>query len=456
MGREAIKISEKAFTGYEAFEKIYNYKAALEKGLTPEQAGAIARRAGIPKPGVGGKWSLAMEVWFPWTRVHIQGTRATYDMLRDPTLRRGFATRFMLTEAAPRVAKVAIGAGVVAGALSWLIGDNEDKDDGVMAEFFRRVSPYKMALDDTVPLYFYDARTGKVHYLWEFTSGKSIPKHYEAVSLRIPASEEGRLWGILLYNTMISAPGAKEKLSRPGEGFVSNLGNWAANYAAPGISPIIETGVNLKDMILLGRNPKDAYRNQPAANQGMFDAGGMDRAQAIAGYTLNQLGSVGELGGVMAANFGLLDERALNALSKRLPGDLRAWNERIPFIKTALSHDNYAQYREEKIPELEEQRIRAKARLAMPTEVRGLYDFYYRNLNRKDKLTQSEKFQFQAASAFVNNVWGDLPNTNSYYAKAAHAVSKDGSSAAKETLQRDLLNASAPHLTAFKNARAKK
>lgn len=454
LGRQGVILSEKVFTGYEAFEKIYNYKAALEAGLSRDQATAIARRAGIPKPGVGGKWGTLMEVFFPWTRVHVQGTRATYDMLRDPNLSKGFAARFALTEAMPRVAKVAVGTGVVSGAIKWALSDDEDKDDGVMAEFFRRVSPYKMALDDTVPLYFYDPRSGKVHYLWEFKKGSAVPKHFEAVSLRIPASEEGRLWGTLLYNSMIAAPGADDKMGKPGESFVTHMGNWMKNYAAPGVSPVIETGDNLIDMIALGRNPKDSYRNQPAANEQLFDAGGTERAEAIAGYVLNQMGSVGELAGVMAANFGLLDERALNALSRRLPGDYKQWNEKVPFLKTAIAHDNYAQYRDEKIPQIEEDKLRAKARLLMSEDVRGLYDYYYRNLKRQDKLTDSEKYQFDAAANFVNKIWGDLTNTNSYYAKSAHAVGPDGSREAKETLKRDLNSAAAHNIAVFKEYRA--
>lgn len=452
-GRKIGEGFEKLFSGYEAFEKIYSYHAALAKGLTAEQATAIGRRSGIPKPGVGGKWSFAMEVFLPWTRVHIQGARATFDMLRDPNLRAGFATRFLLTEALPRVAKYAIATGVVTGGVMWLMRDDEDKSDPVMPEVMRRVSPYKMALDDIVPLMLYDARKGDYHYFWDYTKGADIPKHFEVVSLRLPASEEGRLWGVLLYNLLISTPEGKEKAGRPGKGIVENVSEWAFNYMLPGVSPVIEWTGDAKEM-LMGRNPNDSYRGQPAMNPKLFDAGGVDRAQAIAGYTLNQLGSVGELGGVLAANLGLLDERALNSLSQRIATDKRSWEEKVPFLKTAVSHDNYGQYREEKGAELAEDRIRAKARLLMSGETRALYDFYYKNLNRKNKLSESESEQFELARDFVQNIWGTLttggePNPDSFYSKAAHAVSDDGSSQAKETVKRDLDNAAAGHIANF-------
>jgi hypothetical protein len=331
---------------------------------------------------------------------------------------------------------------------------DEDKNDSVMAEVMRRVSPYKMALDDVVPLMLYDARKGEYHYFWNYKRGADIPKHFEVVSLRLPASEEGRLWGVALYNMMVSAPGAKEKLGRPGQGAVENMGGWAVNYLAPGVSPIIETSTALKDMVLLGRNPQDPYRGQPAANPKLFDAGGVDRAQAIAGYTMNQLGSPGELAGILAANFGLLDDRALAALNQRLESDKRPWDEKIPFLRTAVSHDNYAQYREEKGAQIAENQLRAKARLVMSDDVRMLYDFYYRNVDRQNKLTETELDQFEVAKDFVKNIWGSLtiegePDPDSFYSKAAHASSKDGSRQAKETVRRDLNAAASGHIANF-------
>jgi len=288
----------------------------------------------------------------------------------------------------------------------------------------------------------------------EFKNGKSVPSHYEAVSLRIPASEEGRLWGTLLYNSMMSAPGVHDKMGRPGDTLVSSLGGWAVNYMMPGVSPLITTASNLKDMVFQGRNPKDSYRNQPAANDKLFQAGGIERAQAIAGYTLNQLGSAGELAGVIAANFGLLDERALNAISTRMPGDYRAWNQKLPFLKTAISHDNYAQYRAEQIPKLEEQNVRAKARLVMSDSVRGLYDFYYQNLNRKAHLNPSELAQFEQATRFVQDLWGDLKERDKFYSRAAHAAGPDGSRQSRDTVRRQLDAAAAPTLASFKAERA--
>jgi hypothetical protein len=271
------------------------------------------------------------------------------------------------------------------------------------------------------------------------------------VSFRVPASEEGRLWGTLLYNTLISVPGAKEKLSRPGEDIFSNTAKWGANYLFPGVSPAITTTKNLEQMILEGKNPEDPYRGQPSANKQLFDAGGVDRAQAIAGYTLNELGGPGEIAAVMAMNFGVLDKRAGDALKKRLALDKTPLVERVPLAKNMFSFDNYADYRTQKIAELEEKQLRARARLVMSDSVRGLYDYYWRNSGRKD-LTPDDRRRLGAASYFVNRIWGDLQNPNSFYARAAHAAGPDGSNGAKATVKRDLDAASAAVLARFSTA----
>ncbi|HEU4344060.1 MAG TPA: hypothetical protein VFU31_21100 [Candidatus Binatia bacterium] len=452
-GQETYKFAEKVFAGYEAFEKIQSYLAAKARGASPEQAVAIGRRAGIPKPGVGGHFSGPMEVFFPWTRVHIQGVRSTLDFLRDPEYRKGFAARFMITEGMPRLLKVGIGLGIASGLVSWLLAPDEDEKDPVMAEVFRRVSPYKMALDDIIPLMLYDPRKGQYHYFNEFKKGSAIPQHYEVVSFRVPASEEGRLWGTLLYNTLVSIPGAKERLARPGEDLLSNTAKWAGNYLLPGISPAITTTRNLEKMILEGKNPEDPYRGQPSANKQLFDAGGVDRAQAIAGYTLNELGGPGEIAAVMAMNFGVLDPRAADALKKRLAMDKTPLPERVPLAKNMFSYDNYAQYRTEKMAELEENQLRARARLVMSDSVRGLYDYYWKNIERKKSLTPEELNKLSAAAYFVNHLWGNLNNPDSFYARAARSAGPDGSKQSRETVRRDLDQAAAPALARFSGRR---
>jgi len=446
--KEIGNFLDRAFTTYEAFEKIYNYYAALEGGLAEHTASAIAQRGGIPRPGVAGKWSSAAEIMFPWTRVKFQGLRSTYQMMRDPRFRKGFATRFALFEALPRMAKVLTGIGLAGAAISWLMRKDEDKEDPVSGEVARRVSPYKMALDDVVPFVFYDSRTGKYHPFWKFKRGKDVPKHFEVVSLRIPSSEEGQTFGNALYNAMISMPGVRDKLGKPGQDLVNSLGDAAKSFG-PELSPIITSTSDLMKMILSGHNPDDPWKGSPSANPQLFDAGGTDRAQAIAGYIMNKAGGPGEAAGILAANAGLLDERALQALSYRIEGDKRPWTEKFPFLTTAVAHDNYGQYREEKTQKLSEIKERAQARLVMPGELTKFYDFYYRNLNRQDKLDPHDSMRFRVASIFVNDIWGSSKDVGTFYNSAMHAVGPDGSKQAKETVRRDMMNASESLLAAW-------
>lgn len=453
VSRAAFEKLEKWFTGYEAFEKIYNYRAALERGYTHERARALARRGGIPNPGVAGKWHLLMEVFWPWTRVKTQGIRSSAEMLMDPDLRAGYSFRLSTMELFPKILKVVIMGGVMGGLIKWTLSEGEDEDDGVMAEFFRRVSPYKMALEETLPLYFYDPRTGQIHWLTEFRRGKDIPRHYEAVSLRIPASEDGRLFGTLLYNIMVQNPAQIEKMGRPGSGLFASTFEWAGNHLLPGVSPVIKYASNMADMIGRGVNPTDSFRGQPSANPQLFKAGGWDRAQAIAGYTLNQMSTAGDFLAFVLVNFGLLDPRSREVMSRRLPTDYKTLGDKFPFFRSMISHDNYADYRDEKSARILEDTMRSGAQLIMSPEVRALYDFYYKNQKRQDKLTVSERQQFNLSKSFVQNLWGDMTKEGTWYNRAAHAVGPDGSREAKETVKRNLDQAAASLINRFERAR---
>lgn len=448
-GRNSFIQAEKLFAQYEAFEKIMTYHAALKRGFPAKKAIAIAQRGGIPKPGVGGSVSRYIEIPFPWTRVNIQGLRATHDVLRDPELNRGFITRFAITEALPRIIKYATGIGVVNLGILWLIRDDEDKKDPVMAEVMKRISPYKAAMDDTVPLLFYDPVTSQYHYFNEFKSGSEIPERFEVVSLRVPASEEGRLWGTLLYNMLISAPGAKEKLAPGGSDIWENLSNWTVNYFFPGVHPGIEWTGNMWDMVLRGENPEDSFTRAPAANTQLFNAGGKARAEAIAGYTLRQAGEMGEMAALIAMNMGILDPRAIDGLKRRQSGKIPIV-ERMPVIRNMLTYDNYKPWRDQAYAREQDKRIRAKAKLVMSNDVLELYSFYYRNLKNAKNLSGADRIRFNSASYFVNTLWGNLKNPYSYYSKSVAAL--DGSKQARETVRRDLDQIAAGTILRFRNA----
>lgn len=486
MTRQMGGLLERQFMAYEAYAKIYAYNAAKQKGLSESESQAVARVAGIPNPGVMGKWSIPMEVFFPWLRVHIQGIRADLDTMRDPNLNRGFATRVLMFEVLPRVMKVAIGAGLVDGAIKVMKGGGEDTDS-VLAEALRRVSPYKMALDDIIPLAFYDPRNGTYHFFWEFPHGKDVPKHFEVVSQRIASSEQGKLWGTMIYQMLSGMPGAKEKLSRPGYGLKENMWSWLRDYAMVGPNPMFETGLNVGLMSMAGKNPEDSFTGKPAANKELFKGEELvnvnpfptkygpyvsptlgPRGEAIAGYTLQRFGFAGEMAALAAVNLGLLDERTINTLQRKMDGEKASIISKLPVIKSMLSYDNYARYRDEQNADIMEQHLRDKAHLVMSRDVEQLFRTFTLNNGRiheediqTKKITQGDWERFLIARDWSREIWGTTTNrlaqpgsiaeqrANEFYSKALHAVT-EGSPQAKATVRRDLDQASEPYVLRFK------
>lgn len=452
--RLGVEKLNRVFTVLEVLEKIQAYKMAINapgEKYTKSEAEAIARRAGIPKPGVGGHWSIPLEIFLPWTRVHLQGARVDWELVRDPKKRGGFITRFAALELAPRAFKYAIAVGVMKGLLSQILGDDEDPEDPVMAEVYKRISPYKMALDNTVPLALYDPRTGKRYMFWEFKSGASIPKHYEVMSFRIPSSEEGRLWGTLFYNmlTTIGPSGAE----RAGATFPSEMVGWMKNYFLPGVSPVIETAGATFEM-LGGKNPDDPYRGGPSANKQLFDAGwGEGRGQAIFGYLMNQAGGWGQMVATVGVITGAFDPRVRDQLKKRLSDDKTPLTDWFALSRSAITYDNYSSFREEKGANVMEEQIRAKSKMVMSQDVQDLYNFYWRNNDRKDRLDAVDYGRLQAAREFVTKVWGKLDDPDSYYNKAAYAVT-EGSKENRRTVMESMDHAAEPYIAVFKDPEA--
>jgi len=304
-----------------------------------------------------------------------------------------------------------------------------------------------------MPLMLYDPRTGKYHQFTEYKSGSEIPGHLEVFSLRIPASEEGRLWGRLLYDVMsnTSLLGIKDKAGRPGQNVITAIGNWLKDNVIPGINPVIKTGGAIYDMAALGENPEDKFRGQPMANPRMFDAGGMQRLQAGLGATLNQMGGPGE---AMAALLRLagMDRRAFDPSTYRSSDDIESLVQKFPVLKNMFSFDNYAEHRKEANEKLDDQRIRAQAKTLLGDEAGGIYDFYWRNLKRKDKLDQRDKARFDVAKQFVTQIWGDKTAEGSFYNRAAYVSSGEASKQAVETFKRDLATVSAQYVALYRLA----
>lgn len=439
--------AEKLSAALEAIPKIQTYYASLKSGLTEEQSVALAKRAGIPNPGVGGLWSGFLEAFLPWTRVHVQGLRSTINVARDPKLNKHFFARVVTFEMVPRIARYTIASGIVAAALGR--GDDDDSWLASLGEFFRRASPYKQGLDNLIPLGWRDPRTGKFHTLVSTFGMRAsqIPAHWEAVSLRIPSSEEGKLWGSLLWGNL---SGMSKNVARAGSNPLSNTADWALNMALPGVNPTFETVSQQYSLWFRGRNPKDSFRGTPVANQEMFDAGGGARAQANLGALINAGGDMGKAIAVVATGLGM-NPRAFewNARGGEHPAVL----SRAPVTARMFSFDNYSRFRDERNAELDQQKYGARARMVIPDEARELYDYYNKNVGRQKYMDATEMQKFYVARAWKSYVWGNRKQPDRMYSRALSAVMPDGSKEARETVHEDLKRISEPYVLQFRSVK---
>lgn len=480
--RKAFQGFSMAMQSYEAFEKMMHYYAAKEKGMSESKALALGRRGGIPNPTLGGTATGPFEVAFMWTRVHVQGMRITQEILRDPDMRKGFAVRFMMYEMIPRIAMWAIATG---WAYAMLGGDDEEKDKGDLlsaarkavspksayAEAMRRMNPHKMALGNMIPVGYYDPRTGKEHAFSEFDSGEAVPDWYEVRSLRIPSSEEGRLWGALFYNWLIAVDGKGGSMDYARGNAWKNTYQWATNQLLVDVSPpIAMTGV-VGAMTLGDVNPESTFGPFPLANEELFEAGGKDKAQAIAGYVLRNAGGLGEVVAPLMVASGLLDSRAIDPVSKRSHTDKAPTPELLPMGRSVFAHDNYGQYRLDQAEKEASEEQRAKLMLKLPQEIRGMMQFYRRNSSKWKTLDTEGKLKYQYAKEFTEKVWGDRPKreydpaTNEYkqtgqeefsplnmYAKGLMMMQRGASDEAWATWERDLGQMGSIYAAAFASA----
>jgi len=424
LGR-AVEFMKGLTAGYEAFEKIQNYRAAMMKFKDADLAGEIARRGGIPKPGVAGKSSWMIEMAFPWTRVAVQGMRSSRDLAMDPRTRKGYMARHVLFELMPRLINVAIASGIAA----YLIGDDDDdeKDDvtvnlpwtekpvkmSVLQQAYLRMSPNKLGMGDMIPVGFYDPATGELHDMSEYDSGADVPASFEVRSIRMPASEEGRIFGSALYSFLAHLPFEKwsdelENIGRPGTNPVTAAANAIGSTAIPSISPVVNTVKYAAMGAIAGQNPTDEFRGSLVFNERAFDAGGAQRAWAITAGLMNQFGNAGQLTGkavLEAANeLGVesADPKLALGTSRYGFADKPPFSEGNP-LSAMFAHDNYGQIRTELERKEDKTDDRKQAKANMSGEAAQVYDYYYkyRDNLKPGELDETQVRRLQQASGFV-------------------------------------------------------
>ena len=418
-----IETIEKIGALQEAASKILAYRAAkLRPGISEERATELARRSGIPLPGIGGTSSWMIDTIFSWARVNIQGLRSTLDVLKDPELGKEMRARVIALEIIPRLVKYSFASGLVGMAAGGSGGGDDDGIAGTIGEFYRRVSPYKVAIDMVTPLAWYDTRTGKYVPLSATFKMKAsqIPKYWEAVGWRRPSSEEGKLWGSLVYSALSGI--TPSKTGKGGQGVVSAVADWLKNTATPGYNPTIKMGSMIGSLVS-GTNPIDEFRGQPVANRDMYEAGGLSAVQAGVGAILNQAGDAGAIAALALESIGLLPEDATKS-AKSFAGRMQSTLSKTPVLKGIISHDNYADYRDEKVAKQDELRYRSQMKLLMTPEIREMYDYYNANAQRTHKLDAHERALFNIASQWHSDVYGSAAKVGTVANKAIAAIRK--------------------------------
>lgn len=407
----------------EAGSKILAYRAAkLRPGMSDERATELARRSGIPLPGIGGTSSWMIDMIYSWSRVTIQGLRGTIDILKDPELGKEMRARVIALEIIPRLVKYGFASGLVGMATGGSGGDDDDGIAGTIGEFYRRVSPYKVAIDMVTPLAWYDTRTGKYVPLSATFKMKAsqIPKYWEAVGWRRPSSEEGKLWGSMVYSALSGL--TPDKTGKGGQGVVAGLADWLTSTATPGYNPTIKFGSMIGSMIA-GKNPEDEFRGQPMKNRDMHEAGGIPSFQAGVGAILNQAGDAGAVAALALESMGLMPEEATKS-AKSFAGRMQAAISKTPVLKGVISHDNYADYRDETVAKKDELRYRSQVKLLMTPEIREMYDYYNANAQRTQKLDAHERALFNIASQWHSEVYGSASKIGTVANKAIAAIKK--------------------------------
>ena len=251
-----------AFT--ESFSKIVTDKTLEKRGFDPAMRRKLSRLAGIPNPGVGGLRVKEANAWFLFYRVAIQGLRAERTFLTNPQTRGGYMLRMGLTTILPKFLMWAASVGMLKELFESM--GMEPGDD--LEKFYKKTGHYKKENGHVIPMFW--MTPDGIKPVWGHSKDE-IENNWQAVGLRIPTTEGGRIFGSLTWNILNEATPELRSADT-----LRTFSRWGMNQVPTGLNPAIETGFqNLQ--VALGVNPVDSYRNRPIINGTDWDAGGWHR-----------------------------------------------------------------------------------------------------------------------------------------------------------------------------------
>lgn len=306
----------------------------------------LARLEGIPNPFIGGSRARQIGALSLFYRVIVQGMRAERNYLANPKTRGGYMLRSGLTSVAPKVAMWMLATGA-AGAMMKALGLVDEDDDNLEA-FYDKLSWYKKEMGNVIPLGF-TTPDNEFKWVWEDPASKEQwegeRQGWQAVGLRIPMSEGGRLWGSLAWNALAES-NEDTATGNPSKSFL----RWITNQA-PGLNPAIELASMNKQVLVDEVNPVDTFRGRPIINHTDWAAGGWDRMKALlqwnAGHVFSPFYSP-EVSG---------DTTGLSENQKAL--------RQVGPIKAMLTFDNYDVAQKQAKERAEDERVAARTKKAL-------------------------------------------------------------------------------------------
>lgn len=248
-GRLGMKILEGIkFAGgtFEATTKVAGYQILSKRIENARKVGFLTRTyVGTPNFLAGGIMKETDNNVFVFSNILLQGMRSDWELANKPTTRGGYWMQTFVLDVMPKLAMVAVAAG--------LFGD-----------------PLKELLDKATE---YDKTNYIVIPLGQTRDGK-------AVYWRIPHDEMGRFYAALAWKLGQAISG---ELKRPDQVMTVGVG------MLPSLSPVFDiSGAWIQ--WAQGRNPYDSFYGRTVADETTWNAGGIPRFKKMLQWTANNSG----------------------------------------------------------------------------------------------------------------------------------------------------------------------
>lgn len=316
-----------------------------------EKAYIIRNRVGTPNWKKGGTSKKTMNTMFMFSNIMVRGYEADIEVATDPKTRGAFWFRTAMIDILPKV--------LMSAAMAGLFGDE-------LKEFYGKVTEYDKTNYIPIPMGWQEGgATGR-----------------EAVYLRIPQDETGRLISATMYKLL-------ETLRADNEQDYSQIFDLYSDEL-PTLSPALNTGIKWVEF-LGGGNPMDDWRDRPILPSRVQKARRVNSIPALkkmVEWSINQTG---------ITNYATFNE------------DSKTWNEFIlqttPLLNSAIKISDYGAI-ESKWDEvaLEEAR-KSNIRLSYGDEVLDIVSqaYYLRRLG--DKRTQEQTRKYMLSNGFYQQVY---------------------------------------------------